>query len=118
MPGGKGRGLQGRGNVRSRVHQKSAGNANNPFVRGTTRISWEFSLGLGGDILPDDGKVSIFELKEIRASSAAGTQTGFGSRSKSSKCHGFKVRGEQTMSDQLNKSTEGDEKSRNPPPVR
>lgn len=84
-----GRGLHGLRNVRPRFDEKAARNADNPFLGSAARIGGEIRLSFGGDVLPDDGKVTILEFKEIRAATAActGARAAFWSRSETSKFH-------------------------------
>jgi hypothetical protein len=85
----KGRRLSGRRDIRFRFDQKSAGDANDPLFGSASGISREFGLRFPRDILPNDGKIAILELKEIRASTTARASAGdcFRSRSKTSKVH-------------------------------
>jgi hypothetical protein len=73
----------------SRTNQKRPGNADQPFVRSTSRPCGEVS-GKFGDVLPDDGEITVGKFEDVRACSSARTLLQGGARlnSKASNEHG------------------------------
>lgn len=69
--------------------KKRPGNADQSFVRSTSRPGGELS-GKFGDVLPDDGEVSVSKFEDVRAGSSACTllQSGVRLNSKASNEHG------------------------------
>ena len=76
----------------SRPDKKRPGNADQPFVRSTSRPCGELS-GKFGDVLPDDGEVSVSKFEDVRAGSSACTllQSGARLHPKSSNEHGWRL---------------------------
>ena len=63
----------------SRTDKKRPGNADQPFVRSTSRPSRELP-GEFGHVLPDDGEITVGKFEDVRAGSSARTLLQGGAR--------------------------------------
>lgn len=82
-----GAGLQGRWDIDPCEDECFARHANNPLRWAAASVFWQDGYGLRGDVLADDGKVAIGELKNVRTAAPAGAAGGVRLGTKSTEDH-------------------------------